>query len=82
MTDKLFEEEKVKKEYYTNGVISIKLAPGEPIPEGFWKGRTFRVNTWNRGKTKEEDHRIAQNAANMAETRKRMDLMTIRGIKD
>ena len=52
MTDKLFEEEKVKKEFYTNGVTSIKLAPGDPIPDGFWKGRTFRVNTWNKGKTK------------------------------
>lgn len=71
MTDKLFEEEKVKKEFYTNGVTSIKLAPDEPIPDGFWKGRTFKVNTWNKGKTKEEDPRIAQNVANMAETRKR-----------
>lgn len=71
MPDKLFEKEKVKKEFYTNGVTSIKLAPGEPVPNGFWKGRTFRVNTWNKGRTKEEDPRIAQNVANMAETRKK-----------
>lgn len=69
MNNKLFEEEKVKKEFYTNGIVSIKLAPGQPVPEGFWKGRTFNVNIWNKGKTKEEDPRIARNADNMVKTR-------------
>lgn len=70
MHNKLFEEEKVKKSFYTNGKVSIKLGPDETPPEGFWKGRTFNVNTWNKGKTAKEDSRIATNAANMAKTRK------------
>lgn len=70
MQDKLFEEEKVKKSFYTNGKVSIKLGPDETPPEGFWKGRTFNVNTWNKGKTAEEDPRIASNVANMTKTRK------------
>ena len=60
----------MKKVYYTNGITSIKIHPDEIPPEGFWRGRTFNVNTWNKGKTKEDDPRIAANVANMAKTRK------------
>lgn len=48
-----------KKHFYTNGVKSIKLSDDEEIPEGFYKGRTFNSNPWNRGLTK-EDTRVAK----------------------
>lgn len=60
----------MKKVYYTNGITSIKIYPHEQPPEGFWKGRTFNVNTWNKGKTKEDDPRIAENVNKMAKTRR------------
>lgn len=52
------EKEKVKKSFYTNGVKTIKLEEGEPIPEGYWKGRTFNCKPWNKGLSKENDERV------------------------
>lgn len=43
------ENKTIKKYFYTDGVKTIKLPEGSPIPEGFRKGRTFKVNTWNKG---------------------------------
>lgn len=53
---------KVKKHYYTDGSVTIKVAEGEEIPFGFHKGRTFKSNPWNRGLTKETDDRVKDNA--------------------
>lgn len=47
-------ENKIKKHFYTNGEKTIKLADGDPIPDGYWKGRTFNQNSWNRGLTKDD----------------------------
>lgn len=33
------------KHFYTDGVVTIKLEDGQPIPDGFKPGRTFKVNT-------------------------------------
>ena len=41
----------IKKHFYTNGIKTIKLSDDDPIPEGFYKGRTFKVNPWNKGLT-------------------------------
>ena len=58
------------KHFYTDGKKTIKLADGEVIPEGFYKGRTFKVNTWNKGLTKDTDERVAKNTAACHRTRK------------
>lgn len=55
--------------FYTDGVKTIKVRPGETPPEGFRPGRTFNVNPWNKGHTKESDPRVADNVAKMRETR-------------
>lgn len=59
----------MSKHFYTDGIKTIKLEDGDVIPEGFYKGRTFKSNPWNKGLTKEDDERIAQNASAMRETR-------------
>ena len=37
--------------FYTNGVKTIKVKPGGIIPDGYYKGRTFKSNPWNKGLT-------------------------------
>lgn len=57
------------KHFYTDGIKTIKLNDGDTIPEGFHKGRTFNVNTWNKGLTK-EDSRVAKNMEKCHKTRR------------
>ena len=59
----------MSKHFYTDGIKTIKLEDGDVIPEGFYRGRTFNSNPWNKGLTKEDDERVAQNANAMRETR-------------
>ena len=58
------------KHFYTDGIKTIKLEDGQPIPEGFKLGRTFKVNTWNKGLTKETDERVKSNCEKCHKTRK------------
>lgn len=52
-------EIKMTKKFYNDGVKTIKrdVDAGDIIPEGFTLGRTFNVNTWNKGLTAETDER-------------------------
>lgn len=54
--------------FYTDGVKTIKVKDGDIPPVGYKPGRTFNVNTWNKGLTK-DDPRVAKNVANMRQTR-------------
>ena len=58
------------KTFYTNGIKTIKLEDGQDIPEGFYKGRTFKSNPWNKGLTKETDPRVLDNSLKTHKTRK------------
>ena len=51
-----------KTKFFTNGSKTIKLKPGDEIPDGFYLGRTFKTNPWNKGLTKETDERVVKNA--------------------
>ena len=55
--------------FFTNGIKTIKLKPGDEIPDGFYPGRTFNVNTWNKGLTAETDDRVRANANATRDTR-------------
>ena len=63
--------EKLPKKFYTDGVKTIKLTENDPIPEGFYPGRTYRVNTWNKGLTKDMDDRVKRNCEKCHETRRK-----------
>lgn len=56
LIEDIYEGERVK--FFTNGVKTIKLKPGDEIPEGFYMGRTFKSNPWNKGLTAETDERV------------------------
>ena len=58
--NEIYQGEKVK--FFTNGEKTIKLKPGEEIPDGFYPGRTFNVNPWNKGLTAETDPRVKANS--------------------
>ena len=59
------------KKFYTDGVKTIKrdVEAGDIIPEGFTLGRTFHVNTWNKGLTAETDERVRANGEATRATR-------------
>ena len=38
-----------KRKFYTDGVKTIRLRLTDAVPEGFWPGRTFHSNPWNKG---------------------------------
>ena len=59
------------KKFYTDGVKTIKrdVDAGDIIPEGFTLGRTFNVNTWNKGLTAETDERVRANGEATRATR-------------
>lgn len=61
--------DKIKKKFYTNGVKTIKLPVGELPPDGYYPGRTFNVNPWNKGLTKETDERVKLNVEKSTKTR-------------
>ena len=63
------------KKFYTDGRITIKrdIENGDVIPEGFILGRTFNVNTWNKGKTAKDDPRIKSAIESMVKTRRAND---------
>ena len=56
-----------KYKYYTNGIKTIKLTADDLIPEGYYLGRTFKSNPWNKGLTK-DDPRVANNLKNSIKT--------------
>ena len=63
----VYEGEKIK--FFTDGFKTIKLKPGDEIPIGFHSGRTFNVNTWNKGLTAETDERVKANGQATRNTR-------------
>lgn len=67
MKFKLLEEPKSK--FYTNGEKTIKVKIGEEPPEGYYLGRTFNSNPWNKGLTK-EDPRVKANMDSVHNSRK------------
>lgn len=75
MKFKLIEDvyEGEKQKFFTDGVKTIKLKPGDEIPEGFYPGRTFNSNPWNKGLTAETDERIKANGQATRETRIKND---------
>ena len=62
---------KETKHFYTDGIKTIKLSPNSIIPEGFHKGRTFKVNTWNKGLKAATDERVRKNHEHSTATRKK-----------
>ena len=67
LIEDIYDGEKVK--FFTDGVKTIKLKPGDEIPIGFHPGRTFNVNTWNKGLTAETDERVKANGQAARNTR-------------
>lgn len=57
------------QKFYTDGIVTIRLKPGEEIPEGFHLGRTFNSNPWNKNLTAETDDRIKEYGAKVKNTR-------------
>ena len=47
-----------KFKFYTNGEKTIKIYDVSTVPDGFYPGRTFKSNPWNRGLTKENNEKI------------------------
>ena len=52
---------KTSKHYYTDGITTIKLKDGAPVPESFHRGRTFNHKTWNKGLKVATDERVRKN---------------------
>jgi len=67
LIEDIYEGDKIK--FFTNGVRTIKLKPGDDIPLGFYPGRTFKSNPWNKGLTAETDERVKANGQATKETR-------------
>ena len=55
--------------FYTNGISSIKIKPGEEIPDGFHLGRTFKSKPWNNGLTADSNDRVKQNGEKTRQSR-------------
>lgn len=60
-----------KRKFYTDGVKTIKLRLTDPIPEGFWPGRTFNSKAWNKGLKATTDERVRLNHEHSVITRKK-----------
>lgn len=67
LVEDIYDCDKVK--FFTNGIKTIKLKPGDEIPEGFYPGRTFNSNPWNKGLTAETDERVKANGQATKEAR-------------
>lgn len=48
--------------WYTNGIKTIKVYDSQTPPDGYYKGRIFNSNPWNKGLTKETDDRVLKNS--------------------
>lgn len=59
----------MKFNWYTNGQKNIKIKQGQKIPQGFYKGRTFNWEVWNKGLTAETDPRVKLNGQKTKQTR-------------
>ena len=59
------------KKFYTDGIKTIKLSENDPIPKGFYPGRTFKSNPWNKGLTADIDDRVRINAEHCHQTRRK-----------
>lgn len=57
--------------WYTDGIKTIKVYVDTIIPDGFYPGRTYRVNTWNKGLTKYTDDRVKLNGQATGATRRK-----------
>lgn len=55
--------------WYTNGLETIKIFPGDVIPEGYWHGVHYKHDAWNKGKTAQTDERVKANGQATRETR-------------
>lgn len=67
INEEIYQGDKVK--FFTNGEKTIKLKPGDEIPDGFHLGRTFNHVSWNKGLTAETDPRVKANGQKTRETR-------------
>lgn len=59
--------------YYTNGIKTIKIysdRSDQIIPDGFYAGRTFKNNPWNKGLTKNTSEKVKMNTDACHRTRK------------
>lgn len=56
--------------YYTNGIKTIKVKPGDIPPEGFYPGQHYKKVPWNKGLTAETDERVKLNTEKAHQTRK------------
>ena len=59
-----------KFKFYTDGIKTIKVFENDTPPSGFYPGRTFKVNPWNKGHTAETDPRVKNGALKSGNTRK------------
>ena len=57
--------------FYTNGEKTIKVKDGDEIPDGYYPGRTFNSNPWNKGLTAETSDKVKQNGQATKETRQK-----------
>lgn len=69
LIEDIYEGEKPK--FFTDGIKTIKLKPGDEIPLNFYPGRTINSNPWNKGLTAETDERVKANGQATKETRLR-----------
>ena len=58
-----------KFKFYTNGIKTIKIYEGMAIPEGFYRGRTYKSNPWNKGLTKDTSEKVKKNSEKAHQTR-------------
>lgn len=56
--------------FFTDGVVTVKLKKGDSIPIGFYPGRTFKSNPWNKGLTSATDERVKKNTDATHKTRR------------
>lgn len=61
---------KTKKRFYTNGVKTIKLSDCDKIPDGFYLGRTFKSNPWNKGLSADSNLKVKLNTESCHRTRR------------
>lgn len=55
--------------FYTDGQKTIKIKDGDEIPNGFYPGRTFNSNPWNKGLTASTDERVRDNIQKSLDTK-------------
>lgn len=56
--------------WFTDGVKTIKVYDDQNVPDGYYPGRTFNTNPWNKGLTKDTDGRVLKYSEARNETLK------------